>query len=660
MRQTWTTGILLALMIAGCSKPQPQAEAPSTRKAPDQPDQPPEPKDVAPPPPPVSQADFYHEPEGSELFPLSFLRALKGADGEVESFMDQKNLDRYGLLPDPANTNGLPVGLTLDKVANPALTGFYVVGFNCAACHVGELKVGNDVHRIDGAPNMLDIKTFNDELGSTLTKMLKSPKEVIAFFRRLRKLPDARDGTTRSTLIADPDEVTRQLYDQLPELADLKKGKRIDKLLAKDIEATISRERDAVEKLSLDDLREAQGGGVEAGAVPEPAGSTPSAAPRGLDEKLPGSLVVSVVNAKISLEDRGKFASDALREALAEGDGVPEFLGGVPRGDSGRGAVYNFLTDLAQTVRWIAQRVELLKRINSVGRKSQNVETGPGRVDAFVTARNLLFGVDSAIKTTAPICYPHLWGFKDAKWLHWDANTDSIMERNIGQALGLGAVVRTNFESSVLVRNIHRLEIYASQIKPPKWPFGDPDKTSLSEGEKLFITEKCWDCHQPGIAKAGEEGIDVGTDPERHQTFNVPVAEKPFHEALSETLKKVKKKAFDREQVKDGELGEDGGHWRGTKGYAKRSLEGIWASAPYLHNGSVPSLEQLLTPPAKRKSKFKVGSRDYNVNTVGYEIDRGPFIFDTSIPGNRNTGHDYGTKLSPAQKQQLIDYLKML
>ncbi len=72
--------------------------------------------------------------------------------------------------------------------------------------------------------------------------------------------------------------------------------------------------------------------------------------------------------------------------------------------------------------------------------------------------------------------------------------------------------------------------------------------------------------------------------------------------------------------------------------YKARPLDGIWATAPYLHNGSVPSLYQLLLPEDKRVKAFKVGSREFDPVNIGYATDTG-FHFDTSLPGNRNTGH---------------------
>ena len=96
-----------------------------------------------------------------------------------------------------------------------------------------------------------------------------------------------------------------------------------------------------------------------------------------------------------------------------------------------------------------------------------------------------------------------------------------------------------------------------------------------------------------------------------------------------------------------------------TAGYESRSMNGIWATAPYLHNGSVPNLFELLWPKLRSRT-FYVGSLVFDPQKVGYVSDgtEGGKLFDTKLPGNSNTGHTYGYSLSKAQKEDLIAYLK--
>lgn len=98
--------------------------------------------------------------------------------------------------------------------------------------------------------------------------------------------------------------------------------------------------------------------------------------------------------------------------------------------------------------------------------------------------------------------------------------------------------------------------------------------------------------------------------------------------------------------------------------YKARPISGIWATAPYLHNGSVPNLYQLLLPANERVVTFNVGSHDFDVARVGYQSqfahNQPSFRFDTRLPGNSNAGHDYGTDLTPGQRWDLIEFLKTL
>ena len=94
--------------------------------------------------------------------------------------------------------------------------------------------------------------------------------------------------------------------------------------------------------------------------------------------------------------------------------------------------------------------------------------------------------------------------------------------------------------------------------------------------------------------------------------------------------------------------------------YKGRPLNGIWATAPYLHNGSVPNLAELLKAPADRMKTFKVGSRTFDAENVGFITTEGGSTFDTSIEGNSNSGHTYGTSLTEEEKKYLLEYMKTL
>ncbi len=102
-----------------------------------------------------------------------------------------------------------------------------------------------------------------------------------------------------------------------------------------------------------------------------------------------------------------------------------------------------------------------------------------------------------------------------------------------------------------------------------------------------------------------------------------------------------------------------------TNGYVAMPLDGLWLRAPYLHNGSVPSLRDLLEPEERRAKVFNSGYDVYDPTRVGFvtqgeEAERVGFTYDTRLKGNGNKGHLYGTHLSPREKKALIEYMKTL
>lgn len=95
-------------------------------------------------------------------------------------------------------------------------------------------------------------------------------------------------------------------------------------------------------------------------------------------------------------------------------------------------------------------------------------------------------------------------------------------------------------------------------------------------------------------------------------------------------------------------------------------LDGIWLRAPYLHNGSVPTLRDLLEKPENRPKEYYRGNDVLDKEKVGFvsnlveEKGKKFFKFDTKIPGNSNSGHSYGTDLSSDDKDAIVEYMKQL
>ena len=98
---------------------------------------------------------------------------------------------------------------------------------------------------------------------------------------------------------------------------------------------------------------------------------------------------------------------------------------------------------------------------------------------------------------------------------------------------------------------------------------------------------------------------------------------------------------------------------RSTGKYFAATPSGVWARSPYLHHGSIRTMQDLLTRLQQRATRFHRGSHVFDEGAMGY-TDEGAYILGTSASGNSNSGHDYRTKLTPSEKRDLIEYLKTL
>ncbi|MQA52208.1 c-type cytochrome [Pseudomonas piscis] len=284
----------------------------------------------------------------------------------------------------------------------------------------------------------------------------------------------------------------------------------------------------------------------------------------------------------------------------------------------------------------------LLKQKQAYAWQKLRPAQGPGRTDTFNPTKMVVFGFpdDSTIGT---VDLPQIWNQKprESMYLHWDGNNNQIRERNYAAAMAVGAT-----PESVLPASFNRVTNWLLGHKPPAWPFAI-DQAKVAQGKPLWEAN-CAGCHDFGKADTGQVTTDIqvlGTDPHRLDSFTTGLVQ-AFHG--------FKKPPFDF------------GAYRKTQSYSNTPTDGIWLRAPYLHNGSVPSLWDLLQAPEQRPQVFYTGSDIYDPQKVGF-ITSGPapkgpayFKYDTRLEGNGNGGHLYGTQLSEQQKWQLIEYMKTL
>ena len=295
----------------------------------------------------------------------------------------------------------------------------------------------------------------------------------------------------------------------------------------------------------------------------------------------------------------------------------------------------------------------------------------------------------------------YIWGLENTAWLQWGANMNSVMERNIGQSLGVGAVFNpATFASTSRLDNLNKLEHLAYKISPPTWPasaFGAVDDAKAAHGRGVY-DRMCANCHEKPF-EVDANGLvsyqlfklsEVGTSPLAAQNFDQTVIvdgkEVRFADAAFSILESLKRQYYVANNISDQMQADWEGRARrpaprmrstladaekypdskGGRVYPAKPLAGIWSTAPYLNNGSVANMWDLLTAPEALPAKFSLGSREYDTEKLGYittpnaSSPAPAWEFDTTQPSNSNRGHVYGTKLSDDDKWALIEFLKVL
>ena len=277
---------------------------------------------------------------------------------------------------------------------------------------------------------------------------------------------------------------------------------------------------------------------------------------------------------------------------------------------------------------------------------------GPGRVDTWAPAKAAL--VTPPLPVTPPggiADYPAIWNQKAraGMGMHWDGNIDVLEERNIIA----GLVVTGPCLKCLDLQRVKRVTDWITSLPPPRYEdevngYEQGIKWDRVNQGKVLFRNYCAACHAPDGDRVGrvEPFAALQTDRARGQSFTLE---------LADAFNKLKTDSWRLRSFKP------------QNGYVNLLLDGIWLRAPYLHNGSVPTLWDLLEKPDKRPPKFYRGNDMYDGVKVGFTSEvpeaegRKFFEYDTVVvPGNANGGHVYGTDLSDGDKHALIEYLKTL
>ncbi len=567
---------------------------------------------------------WYWATQGSRLMPYSWFQALEQA-GSSAPFADEAHLTSFGYVPSSAERpNRLPVGFAIDRQPDENFritklrwyggqTGTSVrnaepwLGFNCSACHTAELNYQGKAIRIDGGPGLGDFQSLIEAVDRALTATRDNPQKWDRF---AAKVLAGKDNTANRAL----------LQSALGSLIDWQARTRaLNDTPLRSGYARIDAFGHIYNKIVL-----------FAGA-PDP--------------------IVNPADAPVS---------------------------------------YPFL--------W---KINLQKKVQWNGAAQNQTLNFAGRsFDYGAMGRNAgevmgVFGEVVPVAAGSP-----------------------------GQPL-------RGYRSSVYAANLESLERLVAKLEPPKWPASFPpiDQTKVDAGRIVFVRH-CAACHKTPDKQVTGQPTEIMVPFSRTKPLNLTdiwmACNALTHEARSGTLKGTKDGFISGQPlpavapvvtmlattVKGALVGKKGqivgtavGGFLGIDrapvvfqgdpstlsdkqlrearrrmctttdhpllAYKARPLEGIWATAPYLHNGSVPTLYDLLLPASRRPKSFRVGTREYDPRFVGYARDaRAPgngFEFRTvgtdakPIDGNANAGHDYGAaEMSDADRWALVEYMKSI
>lgn len=350
------------------------------------------------------------------------------------------------------------------------------------------------------------------------------------------------------------------------------------------------------------------------------------------------------------------------------------------------------------------------------------VPWGPGRIDAITLIVNRLVDTlphlpENWSTPLAPTKPPFLWNAPQGLWTQWRGSQQDPIRRNLVETMGVFLSIDLHskspaeglFQSNAPLAELVRVEELLARLAPPSWPenvLGKIDREKAKEGKALFV-ELCASCHNAWPYTWTEPNAYgkrfvrvglvpqsyVGTDPGQFtsvQPFAITghLAEDlqgplqgqavvPTGALFADLRDQILAAALAKHRLTPAEAARLHGYRElpipePPEGiYKAAPREGVWATPPFLHNGSVPNLYEVLLPAGERSKKFYVG-REFDPAKVGLDTSgaSGRFSLDTTLPGNSNAGHSFesaplgkgviGPLLSEDQRWAIIEYLKSI
>jgi hypothetical protein len=553
---------------------------------------------------------FYTTPQGSHMMPYAWFKALGRLDSNAPFAADQ--LQRYGYLRNdsPYNREGLPIGFVID---GDAASG--QLGMTCAACHTGQLEYKKDgvTHalRIDGAPASADSQQFLTDLTAASRATLAQSARFDAFARAV--LGAGYTAMKAAELKSKFGNWVNQFGDFMDRSLPRSSwgpgrldafGMIFNRVAGRDLD-TLGNFKVADAPVSYPFLWNAsrQDHTQWNGGV------------------LNGLFIQAL--ARNTGEVFGVFA-EFKPKMIAPG------IGPIP-------TVIDFKSNSAD-----------FAGLQTLEEKIAALKPPPWPRD--------IFGLDEQLAQSGKPLFDVHCGE-----CHAEKPSPHLRRAWVTPVVAVGTDPK-------MVRNAGRMSnpaLYAGAILPPP-PIGarfkNPAKTSDILAASVVGAILAEAFGPPPMPDSLEKN---GVWRAIRKDFAELLPDKQLDD-LSSLNPRFMKDLEDRIKARLGDMFRNPGPPDSDAAYESRVLHGIWATAPYLHNGSVPNLWELLTPPKERKSTFMVGSRAFDPKNVGYAIDQSPlrnsnFVADPqNANGNGNGGHVYGTTLTPDQRWAIIEYLKTL
>ena len=551
----------------------------------------------------TTQEKFYTQDQGSRIMPLKWISALKQANG-LPFLAD--SLGRYGYLPNPKNTEtNLPVGFTVAEE-----NGEKIIGMNCSACHSRQIEVSGVSYRIDGGPAITDMQSFLSDLHKAVNTILNNTAAFTEFSHTvLGTTTSKQDEEKLHTAVATWFEPYNAIIQGSLPTESPWGPSRLDAVSMIFNRVTGLDIGTAPNHIILENIKRAD---VPArypfiwNAPIQDTTQWPGFAPNG--NRLFG-----------------------LSRNLGEVFGV--FADFHPKKDASRLLEVNYVDHNSANFHGLNKLESLIKKIGP--------PKWPWKLDAaLVAAGEKVFNKKDPAEENESCADCH-----DIK----EGKTRSLTHKTWATPL-----IDVGTDS-------REVNLLGSQIK-----------TGVLEGAVIFPTKPPLKAVDSAFSVLGT--VVTGSIFQHYLPVELDAKQQKELNKLDQLKAKF---ATEVEKLEDlGDLGslDDLKETFEIKKptatpsfpYESRVLQGIWATAPYLHNGSVSSLTELLTPSAKRASAFKVGPA-YDIETVGLATEQTKFNFTLKTTdcsdrnsGNSHCGHDYGTSFTPQEKKALLEYLKQL